>query len=626
MLKLPSLQHLGSETLRVAGRFATPIIITIVGTWAALSLIEQDGQINDEYYVKIMMTCLIGLPLLLAACLFAETWQSPKAINPDAHNEASHTKVAAVAQLGAITWLWQGLGLILLAIYYFSLPEPPYLDRYAEIIMTRFVLLFLSVHFLVAIVPYLKQGSVNGFWQYNQILFTRILTAFSYSVVLFIGLMVALLAIDNLFDVNINEKNYMRLFVCIAGLFNTFFFLAGVPQNFSALDQDNSYPFGLKVFTQYVLIPLVTIYLAILYAYIVKILLEWQLPVGWVSYLVLCFSVVGILAILLVYPIRHQAENTWIRSYRSFFFLALVPLIVLLYIAIMRRILDYGFTENRYFVFVMAAWLAGITIYFNVSKSRNIKILPLSLCLITLLSSFGPWGAFSVSKRSQQTRLSNLLQANNMLSPAKIAIPASKTVSDTTQNQISEILRYLYSKHGSQAVQPYFELNIDTLANHIAQYNVPDSLSHLLRINSNVANAVIEMGIDLYANQEQNIVQVSGYDMAINHFNSQVTEGHSFVYENKKYLSRYNEKNMTLELSLDDNIIASLKMDTIAQRLYAHYTKTQNNTLTSDMLTSHTETPAAKMSLSFRNLNLQKQTDTCKIGYFDATVLLKLKQ
>ena len=98
---------------------------------------------------------------------------------------------------------------------------------------------------------------------------------------------------------------------------------------------------------QYVLLPLVGIYLVILYAYGLKILFQWNWPQGWVSQLVLWYSVVSILSILLLWPLREKADSGWIKSFTSWFFRLLIPLLVMLFLAIFERIGDYGLTVNR---------------------------------------------------------------------------------------------------------------------------------------------------------------------------------------------------------------------------------------------------------------------------------------
>jgi hypothetical protein len=58
--------------------------------------------------------------------------------------------------------------------------------------------------------------------------------------------------VDQLFDVRIDEDNYARLWVLIATVFNTWFFLSDLPEDLDALDQSLDYPNGLRLFTQFV--------------------------------------------------------------------------------------------------------------------------------------------------------------------------------------------------------------------------------------------------------------------------------------------------------------------------------------------------------------------------------------
>ena len=161
-------------------------------------------------------------------------------------------------------------------------------------------------------------------------MFIRFLTATLYSGVLFGGLALAIFAVDQLFDVRIDEDNYARLWVLIATVFNTWFFLSDLTEDLDALDQSLDYPNGLRLFTQFVLLPLVTIYLSILYVYMFKIILSSNWPKGWVSYLVIGFSTAGILALLLVWPLQSNDRFKWIKAYVKYFFMALFPLILML--------------------------------------------------------------------------------------------------------------------------------------------------------------------------------------------------------------------------------------------------------------------------------------------------------
>jgi hypothetical protein len=51
---------------------------------------------------------------------------------------------------------------------------------------------------------------------------------------------------------------------------------------------------GLKVFAQYLLVPIVIRHLVILTAYLVKVLITWDWPSGWIGWLVSGVAAVGI--------------------------------------------------------------------------------------------------------------------------------------------------------------------------------------------------------------------------------------------------------------------------------------------------------------------------------------------
>ena len=206
----------------------------------------------------------------------------------------------------------QAAGIILLAAYYFSLP-----GEKSNVDITRYILLVIGLHLLVSFSAYISSeiftsSKISAFWQFNQAIFIRILITGIYSGVLYAGLSIAIFSFDKLFNVNIEHKIYGQLFFIIIGIFNTWFFLSDIPSDTDSSESDIVYPKGLKIFTQFVLLPLVIVYLFILYLYTGKIIIEWSLPMGWVSYLILGFSITGIFSLLLVHPLRNIEGNSWI--------------------------------------------------------------------------------------------------------------------------------------------------------------------------------------------------------------------------------------------------------------------------------------------------------------------------
>lgn len=488
--RLPSLQRIIAGARTVLVRFPLAILISLVGTASALVLIDEQQQ---PLFEKLFFSALLGLPLILAVYLYEER----------------HGKVNK--------YILEGIALLALVGYFFTLPEEMHI-----VSGIRFGLLWLTVHLLVAFSPFIGHGEINGFWQYNRTLLLRIILSGLYSAVLYTGITIALAAIDALFAVSIGFKTYSRVFVVIAGVFNTFFFLAGLPERLEDLEKDDDYPKQLKVFTQFVLLPLVTLYLGILYAYVLKIVVEWNLPQGWVSYLVISFSTAGILSLLLIYPIRNLEENKWISTFAKFFYLALFPLVILLFIAIGVRIQDYGITENRYLVILLALWLAGNALYFLLSKAKNIKVIPISLCLLAFFASFGPWGVFSVAAMSQKRQFEEILRSENRLQEGKFDGDTSKTLSTASEERLRSILSFMAEREQLDMLQPYFEQKFDfldtdsTASRYTRYYLFADRVAMLMGLSTYYNNVEVD-GQSYFdaAIAPEGVIESAGYEFLL---------------------------------------------------------------------------------------------------------------
>jgi hypothetical protein len=425
-MKLPSLTHLARQTAGTVARFPFETLAAFTGTVAAICDIESDySDPNRDLYPKILITAMLALAVFLSGSLLSE-----------------RLKLSGIKKWG-IQLILTGL----LTGYYFTLSAEP-----SHLQMLRHFVLDISFHLLISFIAVGGSLTLAIFWQFNRILFIRILTALLYSGVLFAGLAGALAAIDNLFAVNIKGDHYGWLFSIIAGIFNTIFFLAGVPSQEEIVTTEDNYPKGLKTFTQFVLIPIVCIYLIILLAYECKIVATFNLPYGWVSYLILWYAIGGILSTLLVYPIRNAEEHKWINTFSKWFYVTLIPLTALLYWAILYRINKYGITEERYYVLVLAIWLTFILFYFLFNSKQNIRLIPITLCAIGLLSAYGPISASFVSEKSQLHRFEAYVEQSK-----------TDTLSVDDKKQMRSILEYMLPNYGTKSMNSVLNHAFDTL-------------------------------------------------------------------------------------------------------------------------------------------------------------------
>jgi hypothetical protein len=427
-MKFPSLSTFVNSIKNVLSRFPFEIGFAFLGTIAATVYIEiSDLNLTAESIcMRLILIANLGLVLSLSVTLFSESYS----------NSFPKKYLLRVLLLFILTGL-------------FFLIDP--LKRETDFF--RFILLALAAHLSVSFAAYFGKGHVNAFWQFNRVIFLRFLIGGIYSAALFLGLAAAVGSMNFLFNFNFDWDTFAILWVWIVGIFQTVFFLSGVPANLNGLEKDTTYPHGLKIFTQFVLIPLATVYAIILLAYEAKILLEWELPKGLVSNLILGYAVFGLLSLLLIYPIRNQDENKWLKTFSRSFYYVLIPLILLLLWAVLARVIDYGITEERYFLIILAAWLTFINAYFLISKSQNIMIIPFSLCLLTIISVYGPQGAFSTSRRSQINELQELFGNHGSLDGDKIISLKLKPGKEDMSRMIN-IVDYLVNMHGIESFRP----------------------------------------------------------------------------------------------------------------------------------------------------------------------------
>ena len=219
----------------------------------------------------------------------------------------------------------------------------------------------------------------------------------------------------------------------------------------------------IRFLAQYILLPLICIEGIILYIYGITILVRWELPVGGVVWLVFSYAIIGLLIWYLLMPYFLSEEKQWVRFFHRGFFISLLPLLVLLFVGLFRRIGDYGLTTNRYIVFVISAWFAVIAIIFSIKKLKNITPLILSLIVVTLLTLFGPWSMNNLPERTQIARFEKLATEYGLLKDGHI-VAAEKPLNEEQCYAMTPCIDYFTDynyRHTDEFMQKYFNMSED---------------------------------------------------------------------------------------------------------------------------------------------------------------------
>jgi len=189
-------------------------------------------------------------------------------------------------------------------------------------------------------------------------------------------------------------------------------------------------------------------------------------------------------------------DSAHVRGYKKWFWWVLLPLTVLFFVAIAKRIGDYGVTEPRFLVAHLGVWLAVTCLYFLFSKHDNIKFIPISLGLFALVFAFGPLNAFKVSERSQVGILKNLLEKNGRWKDGRM-VQGTSPVPKEEVWQIISALEYL-DRRNALPRMAWLPMPVDSFPKSSKTYSDAGRIAAWAGVDVNEARAdtYLNIGVD----------------------------------------------------------------------------------------------------------------------------------
>lgn len=207
------------------------------------------------------------------------------------------------------------------------------------------------------------------------------------------GISLLFLSFEMLFDIGIRHDVYESIALLCCQLLSSLLFLGKIPAGEQKHNPDVYVSDFLSKVMRFLFLPLLGGYLAVLYIYAAKILIHWELPDGWVSWLVTALMTGCIAFEFLIYPTLQASHGTKYRFERQvarLLPLLILPLLLLMTIGICRRINDYGLTLNRLYILTINLWFYAVCIGLFLIRARRIHWIPVSFALLFLLTSALP--------------------------------------------------------------------------------------------------------------------------------------------------------------------------------------------------------------------------------------------
>ena len=515
-------------------RFPLPLILAALSGVLLIILNEIGYNENapGENISRLIMVFMLGVPITLSIKLI---WERRGEAKP------------------ALRLSAYGLSALFLTMYYFLL-----LRELEMVSIVRYAAISFMFYLIAACIT-CWFGRKN-YEMYIIRIFSRFLITGIFALVMFLGVAGILASIDGLLEINVPSKAYLYTFYVIGTFFVPSYAFAGIPLSCSELDEAK-YPKSLCVLLLYIMVPIISAYTAILYLYFVKVLVERTWPQGMVGNLVLWYSLVSIVVIFFMTPVIQ--EKKWVKGFVFWFTKLILPCIIILFISMGIRIKAYGVTESRYFVVLAGLWALGIFIYWNVRGTNHNIILPVSLAVVLLISTAGPFSAFEVSIRSQSSRLESIAESYGMLQEGKLK-PVDGTISDKDRSTIKSILQYFKNNHSLSDIEYLPEGFKMEDTNQYFGFNIYDSYDN----DSSI--------ISFYYNSKNgNVTDIRGFDYLVS-----LSGGKNDGQEERfgdSYTAGYSSNNKSVVIYNGKTQIYSFNVGSFAEELNKEYNEKDYN-------------------------------------------------
>ena len=221
------------------------------------------------------------------------------------------------------------------------------------------------------------------------------------------GLVAAILfTITTLFNVEFSNSFYNHFYTSL-GIFTQPLFFLVFQQRQAKSEMTLNRIF--EILVNFVLAPALMIFTVLLYAYVVQIIFEGVLPKGMLANITLPYLLGG----LGVYALRSIcAKARWETFFKFYPYLSIVP-IVLLWLAIDRRISAYAWTEPRIYLVALATAITIAYAILIVPKARQYRLIS-GIVMVAIFAMTWVVKPQEIAYQSQTARFQQLLKKLNL--------------------------------------------------------------------------------------------------------------------------------------------------------------------------------------------------------------------
>ena len=505
-------------------RFPVAIVLVLFLTCFLLYL-NHGGDLGDKKEFFFIFYPGTGALLAVALSLLTEDFKS---------------KWAALATQVIVHAAWLGISIYLSQFDRFSIPQ------LIAVSATVF-----AIGMSVFLICFYRRRHELAFWNFSTHTVLGLAISAAIGGALTLGLLLLVESLKMLFGIIIHQEVYMDIWTVCMTLLAPVLFMNLIPKGENKyLNEAPAFSRFAKGVIQYLFLPLLGLYIITLYAYGAKILYQWSLPVGGVSYLVTGSMVLMVLLIYLTHPLQHQEGNKMFKRVTRLLPVVMLPLLALMTVAIGRRLADYGITVSRLYLLVFNVWCYAVCLWLIITRNKRIWLIPASFAVILLLISVGPQSIANVTHRQLKKEARTAFAASGFK-----RMPLSsqqyeqwlKRTDPKVARAIDSKLHYLYIDYGYNAIDDLLAKDVIT-----GRYSAVDEQGAIIDAihddfsnDEMISDAPVPQGytsMTIVRGSDNNIVKVDGDRMTIKAIDGQQVE-HLFEIDVTQLAAYDREKN-----------------------------------------------------------------------------------
>jgi hypothetical protein len=399
------------------------------------------------------------------------------------------------------------------------------------------------------------------------------------------GLSICLWAVNSLiFEIDDVYKYFAVIAVFIWTILFINLFLSHIPTKETQI----RIPKIFKILALYAALPVYLLLIFILYIYLGKIAVTLKMPVGQINWFA---SFASLFFVFFFFTIRQYIEeNKLARLFAKYSGYMIIPVIFVQVLAMYERLNAYGLTTLRYVSVVLNTIALLFAVFAVIKNGRHIGKIFIVLGVVSLLVTITPLNVLDIPNINQESRLKNILIANNMYDNGKV-IP-NEAIDKQTKIKITSSYEYVKNNSGkkSNLVTQYKEVEFKKVFGFSQEYE------------------------NDYRNNDRNRYGYFSYS-----YDYIDTNGYTKLYENNDAKEKARQKKDQFDKNILSFDIGTEKIEydfsKEIERLYA-----ENGLNSSNIKMIYEISDKHKIYIKSINFKVD-ENDNIKISYIDAVIL-----